>query len=315
MRRSNILSTKKPAKKKNPLFQVLLLLLGVGFVLLFGFYLLMIFVFPPLMGQCVAVVEIKGALMSEGVPPTLFSDQVPGSEEIAGQIAALDDRPDIGAVVFVVNSPGGSVVASREIYQSVDSLSIPTVAYFREVAASGGYYISTPTDYIISEPYAITGSVGVISSAFEMSELFDNLGINVTPITSGEHKDIGSEYKPMDEEEKEILQEMVDLVFEDFKSVILENRQDKLNMELFEEVLDGRVILGLQAEEIGLVDSVGTKQDAINKAAELANLGEEEPRVCKIDIGASEPGLFDMVSFIRTLFLSSQSYGLQYSIE
>lgn len=301
-------------KRRNPVFYVIPMLLGVGFILLFAFYILTLFIFPSLFGQCVAVVEINGPLITEGVPATIFSDPVPGSEEIAEQIAELDARPDIGAIVFVINSPGGSVVASREIYSSIDSLSKPTVSYFKETAASGAYYISTPTDYIISEPYAITGSIGVITPTLEASKLFEDWGINFTSITSGDHKDMGSEYKPLDEEEQEILQSMIDAVFEDFKSVILENREDKLDMELFDQALDGRIMLGLDAKEVGLVDEVGTKKDAVNKAAELAGM-EGEPSVCKVDLGTGEKGLFDMVSFLKAFFLSTKSYGLEYSLE
>lgn len=305
---------KQSEKKRNPLLYIIPLLLGVGFILLFGFYLLTLFVFPSMFGQCVAVVGINGPIMTESIPATIFSEPVPGSEEIAEQIASLEDRPDIGAVVFVINSGGGSVIASREIYEAINYLSIPKVSYFKEVAASGAYYIATPSDYIISEPYAITGSLGVIMSTMEFSELMDEFGINATVIKSGEHKDIGSELKSMDQEELEILQEMVDKVFEDFKSVILLHRGAKLNMELFEEVLDARIMLGMDAEEIGLVDGVGSKKDAINKAAELAGI-EGEPRVCEIALGMGGSGLFDMVSFIKTLSLSTTGTSLEYSLE
>ncbi|MDD5022816.1 MAG: signal peptide peptidase SppA [Candidatus ainarchaeum sp.] len=304
----------RPINQGDSPLKLFFLLVVSGFVLLFLFYLMTIFLFPSFFGKCVAVVEISGPLMVESVPSTLFSSSIAGSEEISEKISSISERPDIGAVVFVVNSPGGSVVASREIYQSIDSLEIPKVAYFKEVAASGGYYIATPADYIISEPYAITGSIGVISQGIEYSTLLENLGINSTTLKTGEHKDIGSEMKPMEEEEKQIMQEILDIVFEDFKSVILENRKNKLDLSLFEQALDGRIMLGTQAKQVGLVDDLGTKQDAINKASELAGLGEN-PRTCSITINSGEQGLFDMVSFFRNLFLSAESYGLQYSIK
>jgi protease-4 len=138
-----------------------------------------------------------------------------------------------------------------------------------------------------------------------------NLGINATTIKSGVNKDLGSQTTPMSEEQKEILQGISNEVFMDFKSVILENRKEKLDMASFEEVLDARIMLGTQAKKIGLIDGLGTKKDAINKAAELAGI-EGEPRICKISIGEQKTSLFDVAGFFRGFFYSSNSYGLKY---
>ncbi len=297
--------------RRNPLLHVIPFLVGIGFLLVLAFYFLGSFIAPMFMGKCVAVIEINTELITEGIPSSMFAEGVPGSSEIVAAIKELDARPDVGAVVFVINSGGGSIIASREIYDAINSLSKPKVAYFREVAASGAYYISTPADYIISDPYTLTGSIGVIMPQAEMSGLLENLGVNITSIASGEHKDIGSPYKQMDTEEEGILQDIVNLVFEDFKSVILKNRGDKLDKKKFEEVLDGRVLLGVQAYEIGLVDALGTKQDAINKAAELAGL-PENPRVSEVKITYSEKGLFELDSFVKSILASGQNKGLQY---
>jgi len=297
--------------RRNPLLHVIPFLVGIGFLLVLAFYFLGSFIAPMFMGKCVAVIEINTELITEGIPSSMFAEGVPGSSEIVAAIKELDARPDVGAVVFVINSGGGSIIASREIYDAINSLSKPKVAYFREVAASGAYYISTPADYIISDPYTLTGSIGVIMPQAEMSGLLENLGVNITSITSGAHKDIGSPYKQMDTEEEGILQDIVNLVFEDFKSVILKNRGDKLDKKKFEEVLDGRVLLGVQAYEIGLVDALGTKQDAINKAAELAGL-PENPRVSEVKITYSEKGLFELDSFVKSILASGQNKGLQY---
>ncbi len=297
--------------KRNPLLHVIPFLVGIGFLLVLAFYVLGSFIAPLIMGQSIAVVEINTELITEGVPSSMFAEGIPGSSEIVDTIKELDSRPDIGAVVFVINSGGGSIIASREIYDAIDSLSKPKVVYFREVAASGAYYISTPADYIISDPYTLTGSIGVIMPQAEMAGLLEKLGVNITSITSGEHKDIGSPYKQMDTEEEGILQDIVNLVFEDFKSVILKNRGTKLDKKKFEEILDGRVLLGIQAYEIGLVDALGTKQDAINKAAELAGM-EGEPRVTEVSIANSEKGLFQLDSFVKSILASDQSKGLQY---
>jgi protease-4 len=158
---------------------------------LIGAFVVVIIVFfafssfsQSLVGKCVGVVTIDQEIATSGTPASLFSPGSPGSEEIADSIRQINQRPDVGAVVFVMNSPGGSVVATREIYDSVKSINKPKVAYFREVSASGSYYISTAADYIVSDPDAITGSIGVIATFTQMGGLFDKLGINTTSIRS-----------------------------------------------------------------------------------------------------------------------------------
>ncbi len=267
-------------------------LLGLAFLIFLGVLLLSSSSGSVLGGKCVAVVDINQEITTASTPPSLFSAGSPGSEEIANSIDALNKRDDVGAVLFVVDSPGGSVVGTREIYDSVKGLNKPKVAYFREVAASGAYYLSTGTDYIISEPDALTGSIGVIMTVTELSGLLDKLGINATAIKSGESKDIGSESRPMTDKERAILQTMVNEIFDEFKGVVVQNRGSKLNTAKFNEILDGRVVSGRQALAIGLVDALGTKKDAIRKAAALGNITDAEPNLCQIDTGGGTGGLF-----------------------
>lgn len=284
-----------------------ILLYGTLLILLFGIVLLIAITFalaesfPLLFGQCVGVVTINQEITTESIPTSMFGGGIAGSEEIAEALLNLEEREDIAAVVIVINSPGGSVVATHEVYDAVKGISKPKVAYFREVAASGGYYIATPADYIISDPDAITGSIGVITALMEMSGLLEKVGVNATAITSGAHKDIGSSYREPTEQEIQILQELIDEVFQEFKDVVVENRGDKLDTALFNEVLDGRIVSGRQAVRIGLVDAVGTKQDAIYKAAELAGIPEDEVEICEISLVEEEMGLFDVRALIRQL--------------
>ncbi len=237
---------------------------------------------------------------------------MPVSEEIAASIRKLDSRDDVGAVVVVVNSPGGSVVATREIYDAVKGLEKPKVAYFREVAAAGAYYVSSAADYIISEPNALTGSIGVIMTLSDMSGLFEKIGLNMSAIKSGEAKDIGSFARPMTEKERHILQALVDEIFSEFKSIVLENRGSRLNMEKFNEILDGRVVSGRQAKEIGLVDELGNKQDAISKAAQLANITDKEPAICEIKLSSQSSGFFDARSFLSIFEKNAKKVSVKY---
>ncbi|MFH1785811.1 MAG: signal peptide peptidase SppA [Candidatus Micrarchaeota archaeon] len=297
------------------------IILGTGLLLILGFFALLALFFlvsmftPSLVGKCVAVVEINQPLTVEGAAPSLFSDGIAGSEQIAASIESLNNRDDVGAVVIVFNSGGGSVVATREIYDSVIDLNKPTVAYFREVAASGAYYIASGTDYIISDPNAITGSIGVITTLTEMSSLFEKIGINVTTVKSGKFKDIGSPYREFTDEEQAILQALNEEVYNEFKSIVIENRGSKLDMTKFENITDGRIMTGRQAVKVGLVDEVGNKKSAIMKAAELAGMSPQsydEVRVCTVPTYGAESSMFGVDSLIKQLQLQTNNPSISY---
>jgi protease-4 len=286
------------------------LLLGTALVLITVFVAIVALFFafsslvPSFTGKCVAVVNLNQEIALEGAAPSLFSAGSPGSEEIAQSIRALGKRDDVGAVLFVVNSPGGSVVATREIYDAVKGLGKPKVAYFREVAASGAYYIATGTDYIISDPDALTGSIGVVATFTDLSGLMEKIGVNVTAITSGQHKDMGSEFRDMTPEEQAIMQALINEIYAEFRSVVIENRRGRLDMAKFDEAADGRIMSGRQAAKIGLVDEVGSKRDAILKAAELANISAgsaDDVRLCPVSSLPQEGGLFSADSIVRQL--------------
>lgn len=301
---------KKLIKKRRLLLGTLALVI-VMFLLTIATFIALSYLAPLFTGGCVAEVDVDYLITVEGSPETLLDYGYPSSEDLAAKIRELNARDDVAAVVFVMNTPGGSVVATREVYDAVKDLEKPSVAYFRELSASGGYYVASGTDYIISEPYALTGSIGVITTAISLEGLFHDLGINMTSITSGEHKDMASLEHNMTAEEKEILQSIVDEVFEDFKSVVIQNRRGKLRLDSYDEVFDGRIMLGKQAYEVGLVDGLGSKQDAINKAAELAGI-EGEPKVCKITVAPGEAALLSMETFVTSINQKFESAGIHF---
>lgn len=255
----------------------------------------------PFQEKCVGLIKIEGVLSTEETGAGLFSGGTTGSEETAELIREAGERDDVQAVVLEINSPGGSVVASREIYEAIAELEKPKVAYFREVAASGGYYIAADADYIVSNPDAMTGSIGVRATVEDMSGLFEKLGINTTTIKSGEHKDMGDPSRPLTEEEKAILQGIVSEIFQEFRQVVEEGRGERLDRTRFEQVLDGRVLTGRQAREIGLVDELGNRKTALRKAAELANMSYEgdSPKVCAIE---RQPRFFEEFFGVFTRF-------------
>jgi len=277
------------AKKKTGGNSMKKILSGIILGLMAGF--LMVTVFVVMLGSvamldvfkedCVAIVPIEGTISTESASPGLFGGGTTGSGELTALLKEADERDEVKAIVVYVNSGGGGVVASREIYDAVSELEKPTVGYIREVGASGGYYAITDSDYIISSPEALTGSIGVIATVQDMSKTFEMLGINNTNFVSGEHKDMGSPDRPMTEEEKEIMQGIADEVFLSFKTAVLDGRGGKLDMTRESEIFDGRIMTGLQAKDYGLIDETGSKQDAIRKAAELSGMEYDgEPNVC-----------------------------------
>ena len=285
-------------------------ILGTAAVLVIAFIVLIALFFafnaltPSLEGRCVAVVNLDGPIVADGTAPSLIDSGTPGSNDIASSIESINQRDDVGSVLLVVNSPGGSVVGTREIYNSLKDLDKPKVAYFREVAASGAYYISTGTDYIVSDPDTLTGSIGVVTTVTDLSGILNTLGVNITEIKSGPYKDIGSPYRNMTPEETAIMQGIVNEIYGEFKNVVIENRGKRLNMAEFDNTTDGRILTGTQALQAGLVDQVGTENDAILKAAELGNISASsasDVRLCPIDTGSDGGGLFSMDSIIRSL--------------
>jgi protease-4 len=261
---------------------------------------------------CIGVIEVKGEIVAEDSAGSLFGAGQSGSSTIAGLIEEAERRADVKAILVEINSPGGSTTGSREIYQALKNSKKPKVAYLREMAASGGYYVAVGTDYIVSEPDALTGSIGVRSTFTDLSGLFAKLGYNETVIKSGELKDMGSSSRPPAEEELRIMQAIVNESFEEFKEVVVLGRGSRLKHPQFEEVLDARVLSGRQALAIGMVDSLGGRKEAVLKAGELA--GDKTLGTCTIQ--TEQHGLLSrLLSGTLALPLPRMSGGwnLQYS--
>lgn len=238
-------------------------------------------------GDAVAVIQLDGAITS--APQDYFTTAGITPERVRSLLDQADANPAVKALVVRVNSPGGSVVASDEIYNAFRAYKKPVVISMGDTAASGGFYIACGGDYMMAHPDTLTGSIGVISQFFNAEELLDKVGVEAVVITSGEFKDIGSLYRDMTEEEREIWRGILDQVYEDFVTVVAEARD--LPREDVREVADGRVFTGQQALEMGLVDGIGTRQAAIDKAAELGGL-EGDPRVIEL---RAQPTFLEML--------------------
>jgi len=216
------------------------------------------------MGEKVAVVRIEGPIAS--------------SRSAIEELRQYRKDSSVKAVVLRVDSPGGAVAPSQEIYEEVGKLkeTKPVVVSMGSVAASGGYYISAPATKIYANPGTVTGSIGVIMEIPNFKGLMDKVGIRTEVIKSGKHKDLASVFRGIGKEERAILQGVLDDVHDQFIRAVSEGRG--IPYERVKEIADGRVFTGRQAKALGLVDALGNIQDAITEAARLGGI-KGEPNV------------------------------------
>lgn len=219
------------------------------------------------LGGRVALVDIKGVITS--------------SESIVRQVDKYEDDGSVKALVLRIDTPGGGVAASQEIYDRLlkfrDSGKFIVVS-MGSVAASGGYYIACAADSIVANPGTVIGSIGVILSFPVFEKLMDKVGINIEVIKSGDLKDVGNYARQITPADREMLQALIDDTHDQFVNVIAESRN--LELESVREFSDGSVFTGRQAIELALIDRLGTLQDAIAVAGEMADLGDD-PRIVK----------------------------------
>ncbi len=200
------------------------------------------------------------------------------SEPTVEQLKKFAKDDSVKAIVLRINSPGGGVGPSQEIYQEIRKLrgKKPVVSSMGAVAASGGYYIACGSQKIYANPGTITGSIGVIMQFVNVKELIEKIGIKGMVVKSGERKDAGSPLRDMTPEEREYLQGVIDNVHLQFVRAVAEGRN--LGIDAVRQIADGRVFSGEQAKALGLVDALGGQEDAVAEAAKLAKI-EGEPRV------------------------------------
>jgi protease-4 len=184
------------------------------------------------------------------------------------------------ATVVRINSPGGTVGASQEIHQGIQNLrakGIPVVASLGDVAASGGIYIAVAADKIVANPGTVTGSIGVALKANNLRALYQKIGVESEVIKSGPYKDILSTFRPLTEDERALLQEVIDDTYEQFVKAIATGRN--LPEEKIRSFADGRIFTGQKAKEYGLVDELGGFERAVDLAAELGGIVERPKKV------------------------------------
>ncbi|GBF81475.1 signal peptide peptidase SppA [Aphanothece sacrum] len=230
----------------------------------------MIWPFKPRPSKQIARIEITGAI---------------GSETRKNVLQALKTVKEkkFPALLLRIDSPGGTVGDSQEIYEALKRLrqDVKIVASFGNISASGGVYIGVGAQYIVANPGTITGSIGVILRGNNLEVLLAKIGVSFKVIKSGPYKDILSFDRELTTEEQTILQEMIDVSYQQFVSTVAQGRN--LEIEKVKSFADGRIFTGQQALELGVVDRLGTEEDARLWAAELAGLNPDKAQCYTIE--------------------------------
>jgi protease-4 len=254
-------------------------------------------------GDKIAIVEVRGVItQSSGV-----------IEELQQYLA--DDG--VKAIILRVDSPGGGVGPSQEIYREImrikSSSKKKVVTSMGSVAASGGYYIASASDLIVANPGTITGSIGVIMQFSNFEDLLKKIGVKGVVLKSGEHKDIGSPFREMTPEEKRIMQEVLDNVHQQFIQAVADGR--KLDRSKVAQIADGRILTGEQAKNLGLVDQLGNLQDTIDITAKLAGIvGKPNILYPKKRISIWDLLIRDMASAVIDV-LTEKGYELSFPLQ
>lgn len=226
----------------------------------------------------IAVLPVEGILDS-GESETTLMMEVTGARTVSQLLRKSARDPRIKALVVYVDSPGGSAAAAQEIFHAIlrfkERTGRPVIAAMGDVAASGGFYVACAADKVYALPSTLTGSIGVIWQSVNVERLLANLGIKPETLKAGQFKDTGSFFRSMTPQERELLQQMLKDVHEQFIADVARGR--KLPVEKVRTIADGRILTGRQAKALGLVDELGSLEDALRDARRQVNLPETAP--------------------------------------
>jgi protease-4 len=221
----------------------------------------------------VLVISVKGNI-SDDVKKEFLRTRPSMVQEIVSQLRIAEQDQQIRALILKIDSPGGSATASDILYHEIlafkQRTSTKVVVAMMDVAASGGYYVALPADYILAHPTTITGSVGVVFLQPKVTGLMEKIGVEVDVNKSGKNKDMGSPFRPSSAEEKIIIQGLTDKLGQRFLNLVAHHRS--LDKKRLKEIASARVYLADQALRVGLVDKIGYLSEAVTEAQKLAGL-------------------------------------------
>jgi protease IV len=243
--------------------------------ILFGFFLLLIMstgFFLVVYGMSSVSGEKHSFAMNDRIGVVTVEGFIGDSSEVVEQLNEFDKDESVKAIIIRIDSPGGGVAPSQEIYEAIVKAkkNKKVVSSMGSVAASGGYMIACATDKIVANPGTITGSISAVMHFADAEELLKKIGLKTTVVKSGKYKDIGSPARAMTAEEKALIQELVDDIFDQFLETVSQNR--KISKEDLRKIADGRVFSGRQAKKLGLVDYTGDMSYAIDLAGKMSGI-------------------------------------------
>ncbi|HBS06729.1 MAG TPA: signal peptide peptidase SppA [Leptospiraceae bacterium] len=222
----------------------------------------------------ILVVPIEGVITDEETAGFFGPSEESMVAQVVSHLNRAREDESVKAVILKINSPGGGVTASDIIYREIQEFkkerNIPVVAVFMDIAASGGYYVAMAADRVYAHPTTITGSIGVIFGLLNVKEGLEKIGIKDYSITSGENKAIGSPTREMTEEQRQILQSIINDMYGRFVTVVDQGRPN-LNRDRILKLADGRIYTANQAKENGLVDDIGYFDEFVRKTMDLPN--------------------------------------------
>lgn len=240
-------------------------------------------------GKKIAIVYAVGPIMSGKSESDFFGGQTMGSTTIVEALREANKDKDVVAIVLRVDSPGGSAIASDLIWHETQVIEKPIVASMGDVAASGGYYISMGADKVVAAPGTITGSIGVVGGKIAIRGLFDKVGITTETIERGKNSGLFSSSGKFSDSQRKVLVNMMEDIYEQFTDKAAKGR--KMPLDKLRSLAGGRIYTGRQAKDLGLVDELGTLDDAIGEAKKLAGLEKDDE--VKIEVLPEPTNVFE----------------------
>jgi len=249
------------ATRKHPILMGL-----IGLAVIFFVFLIFVFIISLFLGG------EQELTLSDKIAVVPITGVITDSRTIIEDLRRFKNQSKVKAIVLRIDSPGGAVGPSQEIYQELKKISAvkPVITSIGSMAASGGYYVACASNKIVANPGAITGSIGVVLEYANVKELMEKIGLQGVVIKSGKYKDIMSPIRDMTNEERKVLQTVIDDIHSQFVAAVAQGRN--LERSEVESIADGRIFTGFQAQALGLVDSLGTLYDAVDVAAQMVGL-------------------------------------------
>ena len=259
-------------------------------------------------GNKIAVIPLNGPIQS-GEASLFFGGSVITPQLVRNQLERARQDDAVKAVVLQIESPGGVVAACQEIVNEIEQVEKPVVVSMGTLAASGGYFISAKADKIVALPATLTGSIGVIAQVPNIKGLYEKLGIEMEVFKAGKYKDMYAGLRELTPEERELLQEMTDQLYDQFVQLVAESRD--LSEEEVRALATGQLYTGEQAKELGLVDELGGLDTAIDLAANLAGVKEATVEYYKPEIPSLLSSLLGMNLQKLQSFIQMRSLGAE----